>query len=94
MCLEFTETPCLGEDAREKITEGLPNPTKLDLVRSHVATLGHATKKLHIICLRVFSPPRWMAIFQVLKVVPPRKHQQSPRNFKRSQNEAKKKEKE
>jgi hypothetical protein len=56
-----------------------------------VATLGHATKKLHIICLRVFSPPRWMAIFQVLKVVPPRKHQQSPRNFKQSQNEAKKK---
>jgi hypothetical protein len=32
-----------------------------------------------------------MAIFQVLKVVPPRKHQQSPRNFKQSQNEAKKK---
>jgi hypothetical protein len=33
-----------------------------------------------------------MAIFQVLKVVPPRKHQQSPRNFKRSQNEANKRE--
>jgi hypothetical protein len=30
-----------------------------------------------------------MAIFQVLKVIPPRKHQQSPRNFKRSQHEKK-----
>jgi hypothetical protein len=92
MCLEFTETPCLGEDAREKITEGLPNLTEVGLGAKPRGNPEACHQKAPHNIPEGFSPPRWMAIFQVLKVVPPRKRQQSPRNFKRSQNEAKKRE--